>query len=192
MSYEDVIRVAQLKTRPGRLARIRAEVAAQAHEPVVVKDYLSPSRTEFAGMLPAALSRLVPGGQGRNGKKEWGFHTKWPTSSAWGFGMLKVMASLRRIRPFTEMYAREQKGMEMWLTAVVDTIPYDYELACAVAETAVWVRGYGDVRAHGYACLGTLFTDWPQKLAVDLENARVEVARALHAARHDPDAVCIT
>ncbi|MFQ5435621.1 MAG: indolepyruvate oxidoreductase subunit beta family protein [Anaerolineae bacterium] len=191
MSYEDVMRVAQLKTRPGRLARIRAEVAARAHEPVVLKDYLSPSRTEFMGLLPAALSRLVPGGRGRNGKEEWGFHTKWPTSSAWGYGMLKVMASLRRIRPYTEMYAREQEGMEQWLTAVADAIPHDYELACRVAEPAVWARGYGNVRARGLACLDSLFVDWPHKLAVDVEHVRTEVEQSLYAARHDPDAACL-
>lgn len=186
MSYEDVMRVAQLKTRPGRLARIRAEVAAQAHELVTVKDYLSPSRTEFVGMLPAALSWLVPGGRGRSGKEEeWGFHTQWPTSSAWGFGMLKGMAALRRIRPFTEMYSREHAGMVQWLTAVTDTIPYDYELACAVAETAVWVRGYGAVRAQGFTHLDNLFAGWPQKLASNLEQVRIEVELALHSARHD-------
>jgi indolepyruvate ferredoxin oxidoreductase, beta subunit len=192
MSYEDVIRVAQLKTRPGRLARIRAEVAAQVHEPVTVKDYLSPGRSELVGLLPKGLSRLVPGGRGRNGKEEeWGFHTKWPTSSAWGFAMLKVMAALRRIRPFTEMYAREQAGMERWLTAVIEAIPYDYELACRVAETAVWARGYGAVRTRGLACLDNLFQMWLEKLDADLDNVRHEVEKVIHAARHDPDAVCM-
>src|SRR5471030_776031 len=34
MSFEDVIRVAQAKTAPDRMARVRAEIRAKPHEPV--------------------------------------------------------------------------------------------------------------------------------------------------------------
>ena len=42
MSYEDVIRVADLKTRPERFARVREETGAKAREPVVVVEFLKP------------------------------------------------------------------------------------------------------------------------------------------------------
>ena len=55
MSYEDVIRVAQLKSAGDRLDRIRDEVGAKAYEPVVVVDYLKPGIDELCSVLPAKL-----------------------------------------------------------------------------------------------------------------------------------------
>ena len=42
MSYEDIIRVADLKTRASRFERVRREVGAKDGEPVVVIDFLKP------------------------------------------------------------------------------------------------------------------------------------------------------
>ena len=61
MSYEDVIRVAQLKSAPGRFARIRAEARAHRREPVVVVDYLKPGIDEL-GLDPAAVPRPAAAG----------------------------------------------------------------------------------------------------------------------------------
>src|SRR5690606_15397402 len=47
MSYEDVIRVAQAKLRPERMARVRAEVRARPGEPLVVTEFLKPGLEEF-------------------------------------------------------------------------------------------------------------------------------------------------
>src|SRR5690606_17196099 len=47
MAYDDVIRVAQLKCAPSRYARIRDEVRAKPHEPVVVLDYFKPGIDEL-------------------------------------------------------------------------------------------------------------------------------------------------
>ncbi len=183
MCYEDVVRVAQLKTRPGRLGHIRAEMGAAAGEPITVHDYLSPGWAEFAGLLPAALARLVPGGQQGEGRS---LHLAWPTSSPWGFGLLKVMAGMRRVRPYTAAFKREQAAIEQWLTAVLPMVSMDYELACMLAETAVLARGYGPVRARGLARLNTLLTNWPQKVK-DMAATRREVTAVLHAARYAPD-----
>src|SRR6185503_4833399 len=42
MAYEDIIRVADLKTRASRFERVRREVGAKSGEPVIVIDYLKP------------------------------------------------------------------------------------------------------------------------------------------------------
>ncbi|HWA37698.1 MAG TPA: DUF6537 domain-containing protein, partial [Burkholderiales bacterium] len=60
MSYEDIVRVADLKTRASRFARVRKEVGAKPDEPVVVIDYLKPGVEELASLLPPFLGeRLV-------------------------------------------------------------------------------------------------------------------------------------
>ncbi len=187
MSYEDVVRVAQLKTRPGRLTQIREDLGASAHEPVAVQDFLSPGRDELTGVLPSWMSRLLPKKNGKDEEYGSSFHITWPTSTPWGYGGLKFLAALRRIRPFTEMFAREQEGIDGWLTAVNQTIPHNYQLATQVAELAILARGYGDIRARGLAQLTTLFANWQQQLTTNSEAAAAEVNKLLHTARHDPD-----
>ena len=44
MSFEDVIRVAQLKTRKGRLNRIRRELNVDENTPIKLTDYFKPGR----------------------------------------------------------------------------------------------------------------------------------------------------
>jgi len=186
MTYEDVMRVAQLKTRPGRLDRIRREVGAEPGEPVVVADFLSPGPEEFLAVLPASIARLVPSRLIPGNRS-----LKWPTSTPWGYAALRFLAALRRLRPQTTAFAREQAAIERWLAAVVSAVPVDYELARRTARLAVWMRGYGNVRARGRACLEGLLEHWEQRLREDPQALRIEVDSLLLAARDDPDRACL-
>ena len=64
MSYEDIIRVADLKTRRSRFARVRREAGAKDGEPVTVVDYLKPGIEEVASLLPPC-PRQAPARLGR-------------------------------------------------------------------------------------------------------------------------------
>lgn len=186
MSYEDVPRVAQLKTRPGRLARIRAEIGAQPGEPVQVTDYLTPGLDQASNVLPERLARLFsPGGQSRHGVP-----VAWPTSTPWGYGILKFLAALRRLRPYSHTFAQEQAAIERWLAATEQAAAVEYELACQTAQLSVWARGYGDIRARALYRLETIFADWEQRLQTEPENVKAEVAALLTAARNEPDVPC--
>ena len=59
MAYEDIIRVADLKTRASRFERVRKEVGAKEGEPVVVIDYLKPGVEEFASVLPHCFGKKL-------------------------------------------------------------------------------------------------------------------------------------
>ncbi|MBX7233250.1 MAG: indolepyruvate oxidoreductase subunit beta family protein [Caldilineales bacterium] len=190
MSHEDIARVAQLKTRRERLARIRQEVGARAGEPVQVTDFLSPGWEEVGGVLPAGLYTFLGRLLGQKGRAAFDGHLRWPTSSPWGFAAMKGLAGLRRLRPRTLAFAQEQAAIETWLQAVAAAAAVDYDLACQTAELAVWARGYGDVRARGRDCLARVFADWPQKLHTDPQAAAAAVRASLHAARHEPDRAC--
>jgi indolepyruvate ferredoxin oxidoreductase, beta subunit len=186
MSYEDIPRVAQLKTRPGRLARIRSEVSARPGEPVDLIDYLKPSRDEFLDIVPRGLTWLVPA----IGRLERGFSIHLRTSSPWGYGMFRLLAKLRRLRPMTARFAREQEAIDTWLAAVVAAAGKDYDLACMAAELAIWSRGYGKVRERGLAEIESALQDWPRRLQRDPGALKAELERSLYVARHDPDAAC--
>ncbi len=113
MAFEDVIRVAQLKTRPGRLARIRGEVAVAADAPFAVVDFLKPGREELEGLLPAVLTRLLPPPKRTSAGRGLALRVK--TSAPAGFLAFRTLAALRRWRRRTVRFAREQAAIEQWL-----------------------------------------------------------------------------
>ena len=93
MSFEDIIRVADLKTRPARFERVRSEARAKVGEPLVVIDFLKPGLEEFASLLPPGLGRRVLDWAGKNGKLHAynvGMHIK--TSSVLGYLTVRSLA----------------------------------------------------------------------------------------------------
>ena len=185
MSFEDIVRVAQLKTRPGRLARIRREVGLTDGAPLKVYDYLKPGREELVSLMPPALARLVPEAKGQDAGKGW--RLRMPTASAFGYAVFKAVAGLRPLRRRGIRFRREQAAIEAWLEAVKTTLGHDPELARDVAELAIWARGYGDVRNGGMDRLTGLFGDLEDRLHNDREGLAAEIDAALAAARTDPD-----
>jgi indolepyruvate ferredoxin oxidoreductase beta subunit len=59
MSYEDVIRVAQAKIDPARLARIAADMGVKPGEPFTVTEFLKPGIEEMCSILPPGLARRI-------------------------------------------------------------------------------------------------------------------------------------
>ena len=147
MSYEDAIRVADLKTRPARFARIRSEQGAPAGVPLIVTDYLKPDLDEIYGILPAAIGRPVARWAERRwprGRPSLGQHVR--TTSVLGFLRVWLLGRLRGLRPISLRFEREWALIARWRQAVLDCAALDPELAVEVAETAALVRGYGEVR----------------------------------------------
>jgi indolepyruvate ferredoxin oxidoreductase beta subunit len=180
MSYEDVIRVAQLKTRPGRFARIRDELNLEAGVPLRVTDYFKPGRKELTGILPPSLGWLVP----RIGE---GKAIRLPSGSLRGFAMLKLLAALKPLRRRGNQYRQEQAAIEAWLDAVAAAAHKSPDLAERTAALAVWARGYGTVREGGLNRLATLFANWPARLEGDGDALSIEVDRLLLLAHASPE-----
>ncbi|NQU58469.1 MAG: indolepyruvate oxidoreductase subunit beta family protein [Rhodospirillales bacterium] len=188
MSYEDVIRVAQLKTRPGRLARIRGEVGVDAMAPLSVIEFLKPGREEFASLMPPTVGKMLM--KGHSSTSTSGLPLRLPTTTVLGYGALKILAKLRGWRPRTYRYQCEQKAIERWLGGVEEALGIDPGLALATAQLAILARGYGGVRARGMEKLAGLFADWSAKLKDDPASLSADVDRVLNQARHDPDKDC--
>ena len=184
MSYEDVIRVAQLKIRPGRQARIRGELGLADDAPFRLTDFLKPGIEEVAALMPPFLARKL---LARSAGQKGGRPMRIRTSSPWGFAAFKILALLKPWRRHSWGYACEQAAIERWLDAVRATAAIDRMLACQVAELAVWARGYGDVRGRGLKRLDAFFSDWQLRLLNDKENLVAEINMALEAARTNPD-----
>ena len=156
MSYEDVIRVADLKTRRSRFERVRAEALAKEGEPVVVTEFLKPGVEEIASILPAGVGRALAGWAGRRGKSfNVGMHVKTTTIS--GFLLVRSLAWLKPLRRASLRYRETQTLIERWLAAIVRTAAQDAQLALEVAQCAHLIKGYGDTYKRGLGNFNRIF-----------------------------------
>lgn len=150
MCYEDVIRVADLKSRRSRFERVRAEVQAKPDEPVHIVEYLKPGVEEVAAVLPRSLSGALTRWAARRGltdKLNVGLYVK--TTSIFGFLSLRFLASLRRLRRITARFHEEQALIDRWLAAVRSAAARDLALALEIALCGRLIKGYGDTHRRG-------------------------------------------
>jgi indolepyruvate ferredoxin oxidoreductase beta subunit len=158
MSYEDTIRVADLKVRATRLARVRGEVLAKPEELLHVTEYMHPRFQEICETLPMWIGKPLLGSAAA---RRWlgplfakGRHVE-TTSLRW-FAMLYLVAGMRRIRRSTLRFHEEQARIEAWLRAVRATTRRDHALAIELVECQRLVKGYGDTFERGLANFETI------------------------------------
>jgi len=152
MAYEDIIRVADLKTRASRFERVRREVGAKEGEPVVVIDFLKPGVEEVASLLPYSLGKKLMEWAQKRGKLDAynvGMHVK--TSGVFGYLLVRSLAWLKPWRPHSFRYAEEQQLIERWLARVREAADKSVPLALEVSECARLIKGYGETHRRGKA-----------------------------------------
>ena len=181
MSFEDLIRVADLKTRKSRFARVRGEVLAKLDEPVQIVEYLKPGLDEISGMLTPGLGKSFHAWATRRGlasRLSTGMYIK--TNSVFGFSLLRATAATRFWRRRTARYAEEQALIERWLKAVESAAARDLRLAYEIALTARLVKGYSDTNKRGKASFNRIFDNLVEG---NLEMNDAVRAKAVFAAR---------
>lgn len=197
MCYEDVVRVADLKTRRARFERVRSEVMAQADEPVHIVEYLKPGVDEVAAMLPRGLSKSLLGWAKKRGlthKLNVGMYIK--TTSISGFLLLRTLAWMRPLRRMTARWHDEQAQITRWLEAIAGAAANDLALALEIALCGRLIKGYGDTHKRGkdnfLRIMNTLVDglDAPLEQRVQGMSATeraLAVRKAREAALADPD-----
>jgi len=168
MAYEDVIRVAALKTRAARHAAIGAEAGAAPGEPLRVIEYLRPGAEEVASMLPPVLARpLLRRAAGRRSRdRAPGLALKIRSHTVTGFAALRLLASLRWLRPYSGRFGEERALYGRWLEAIHSALGAGYDVALEVAACAALIRGYGAVHARGRAAFESILdSELPAVLA---------------------------
>ncbi len=150
MSYEDIARVADLKIRRSRFARVSDEVRAKDDQIIRIREYLHPRLQEIADAMPAGFGRwLLESWGGKLIERLTAKGRTVETTSIVGFLLLYLTAGLRRIRPRSLRYQVEQARIEVWLAEIRSV--RDPDLALAIAECQQLVKGYGDTHARGFA-----------------------------------------
>jgi len=151
MSYEDAIRVADLKIRSTRFERVRQEVRVEPAQLLHIKEFLHPGAQEFADFLPAGLGRFLlnSGWAKRLVVKLAGGGRILETTSLGGYLQLYAIASLRVLRPRSFRFQHEQARMDAWLQQIPALVKEDYALALRLAESPRLMKGYGETLALG-------------------------------------------
>jgi indolepyruvate ferredoxin oxidoreductase beta subunit len=164
MTYEDAIRVADLKTRRSRFARVASEVRLEDQQLLQIGEFMHPRLQEIADILPEGLgrwllrspvARRVVGPLTRKGKVV-------RTTTLSGYLLLYGIASLRPLRPRSLRFREEHARMEQWLAQVRRLAGEQPALAVELARAQRLVKGYGDTHARGWASFQRLLATLPR------------------------------
>jgi indolepyruvate ferredoxin oxidoreductase, alpha subunit len=191
MSYEDVIRVAQVKIDPARFARIAADMAAEPEQTVTITEFLKPGVEEFCSVLPPWLASRILALTARYpalGRAHWGMAVN--TKSISGYLRFHILARLRSYRRKTFRYGEEQRAIEAWLRLIAQATNLSSDLALEIAECARLIKGYGDTHKRGTANYRLIETELMLPAlagAMPARQAAEAIANARTAALLDPE-----
>jgi indolepyruvate ferredoxin oxidoreductase, beta subunit len=163
-SYEDAIRVADLKTRSTRFQRVVRDTRLGTAQLIEINEFLSPQPQEVADLLPVSLGRWLLrsnsakalinrfSGEGKVVK----------TTSLRGFILLYSLARLRPFRRRSLRFHVEHERVANWLHIIFSLAPEDYALAVEVAECGQLIKGYADTHALGTRNFTAILEDLPR------------------------------
>lgn len=189
MSYEDVMRVADLKSRNSRRARIRSETGAKPGEPVRVTEFFKPGLDELSTILPRFLSRRLLHWADRHGGRD-RFHmpVHIRSDTIAGHAALRFVARLKGKRRNTPRFAEEQAAIERWLDAVAHATDKSPALALEVARCGQLIKGYGETRQRSNHNFNAIYDALIQPALdgrADAAAAAKHISRAREAALAD-------
>lgn len=151
MTYDDVIRVADLKTRSGRRARIEGELELSEGQVLQTTEFMHPRMEEVMGMLPVGLGRWLQakprllGWLDRRVNKGRRIRTY---SLPW-FLALYVVGGLRGLRRRSLRHAIETAHRDEWLKAATEAVRANYQLGVEILQCRRLVKGYSDTHSRG-------------------------------------------
>jgi len=188
MTYEDVMRVADLKSRAERFDTVRREVQAPMGSPLHITEYLKPGPEELCAVLPRRIgAALLAWLHKRDMEHRFnvGIYVKSHTIS--GFLMLRFLARLKVMRRGSWRFAEEEKIHARWLAGVQNAARLDYDFGVEVAECADLVKGYGSTYRRGVRNFNLIFDAVIDPAVAGLRSAASAVRGARTAANADPE-----
>lgn len=188
MSYEDVIRVADLKCRAERFQAVRDDAKISLNDPAQIVEFLKPGIDEIAAVLPYAMGKTL---------RRWAINGNWShkrlalrirSTTVIGFLQLRMLASLKAIRPSSLRFREEQAGIDLWLSAIKKAAAFDLPFAIEIAHSASLVKGYGDTLARGRLNFELIFSHLIEPGIAEPTVGRAKILNAARtAALADPD-----
>lgn len=153
MTYDDVVRVADLKTRASRFERVRREVGAREEQLVYTTEYMHPRMEEVVGSLPDRLGRWLIGNKGLYGALDRLVNKgrRVRTGTVFWFLGLYVVSALKPMRRGMLRHNVEMAHIAHWLDVATGQLPSNYALATQTLGARRLVKGYSDTHSRGEA-----------------------------------------
>lgn len=151
MAYDDVIRVADLKTRSTRRARVEKEIGLGQNQVLQTTEFMHPRIEEVMGVLPAGFARWL---EKRPGLVRWldariNKGRRLRTYSLGPFLMLYAVGGLRGLRRRSFRHAIEVDHRDRWLAAATGALARNYQLGVEILQCRRLVKGYSDTHSRG-------------------------------------------
>ncbi len=186
MAFDDIVRVADLKSRASRAARVRKEVRAGDDDLVRVYDHFKPGIPEFAALLPPAWAQRLlawDAARGARGQAPWALALRLRSDSVRGMLALRALAAMKRLRPLGSRFQLEHQMIRQWLDAVIAGLERAPALGLEVARCGRLVKGYGSTNERGKHNLLHVIEHLSR--LPDAQAAAQAIARAREAALRD-------
>ena len=151
MGYDDIIRVADQKTRAARAVRIKGEMGAGGDKAMQVTEFLHPRAEEIVSLLPARLGARWAANPRRMALIDRLFNKgrRLRSDRLGGFLMLHMLGGLKGWRLKTLRHAQEVEHLDRWLATALGYLPQNYSLAVEVIRCRRLIKGYSDTHARG-------------------------------------------
>lgn len=153
MCYDDLPRVADLKIRTSRGARMRGEQQVAAEDILHVTEYFHPRAEEVCGTFPAHLGAWIEArprvfalldrviNKGRRIR----------TDGLRGFGMLWTVSLMRPYRRHLLRHRVETAHLEALIGRALRIAPVNYAMAVEVLACQRLIKGYSDTHQRGHS-----------------------------------------
>lgn len=186
MAYDDILRVADLKTRAGRFDRIAQEVRAADGTLVQITEYVHPGAAEFVSVMPARLGKWI-----ESRPKVYAFvdrvmnrGRRMRTDRLPSFVSLYIVGGMRRWRRSLLRHEREMAHVDAWLATALERLPRDYPHAVETLKIRRLIKGYSDTHARGLSKFDRVMSG--AALVEGRDDAADWTARLIQAALADP------
>ena len=146
MAFDDIVRVADLKSRASRQQRVALEVKQQDGELLRIYEHFKPGAPELAGLLPEWLAApLLRFDKARvlKGREPLALPLKIGSHSVGGMLALRILASMKWLRPFSSRFAVEQADIQHWLNSLCTGLREHHGLGLQLAMCGRLIKGYG-------------------------------------------------
>lgn len=151
MAYDDIIRVADRKTRAARFARIRGEMGVKGDKLLHLTEYFHPRAEEITSLMPAAMGARWQARPGRMAfvDRWFGKGRRLRSDTLRAYLMLYLLGGLKGWRRRTLRHAQEQAHLNRWLERAMGYRAANYDLAVEVIRARRLIKGYSDTHVRG-------------------------------------------
>jgi len=191
LAYDDLPRVADLKIRASRQARVRAEVGAGDDTLTTTTEYFHPRVEELCATLPAKLGGWIESRPGlvASLRKLVDRGRRISPNTISGYLMLALVAGRGAHRRGSLRHGREIAHIDAWTRDALGALKAHYDLGVAVLACRRLVKGYSDTHARGLSKFDRVMSALPQLKTRD--DGAVWLDRLTRAALGDEKGVAL-